>query len=163
MEDFEKIKELVELMKDFDLVEIEIKDGDREIKLKKGGQCTEIPVAQLGPAPMMAAAAAVPPPPPLAGTAPAGVDEAPPARDPNIFEFKSPMVGSFYRAPSPESPPFVTEGDKVNNETILCIIEAMKVMNEIKAEVSGEVTEILVENGEAVEFGQPLFLIRRAG
>jgi acetyl-CoA carboxylase biotin carboxyl carrier protein len=88
---------------------------------------------------------------------------APPAKDANIHEFKSPMVGTFYRAPSPESPPYVTEGDRVSKEAVLCIIEAMKVMNEIKAEISGEIVEILVENGEAVEFGQPLFLIRTSG
>ena len=77
-----------------------------------------------------------------------------------MHEFNSPIVGTFYTAPSPESAPYVTEGDKVKKDSILCIIEAMKVMNEIKAELSGEIIEVLVENGEAVEYGQPLFLIR---
>lgn len=160
MAEYDNIRELVELMKDFDLVEIEIKEGDKEIKLKKAGQCVEMPLAAMMPEAVRTVAAGGPPPVP-AQSVPAA--ESAPADDPNLFEFKSPMVGSFYRAPSPESPPFVTEGDKVNSDTILCIVEAMKVMNEIKAETQGEITEILVENGEAVEFGQPLFLIRRAG
>ena len=152
MDVYDKIKELVEMMQDFDLTEIEIKDGDQEVKLRKGFCGAEMPMAPVGALAMNPQALA-----PAAGEAQA------PERDPSIQEFKSPMVGTFYRAPSPESPPYVTEGDKANADTILCIIEAMKVMNEIRAEVSGEIVETLVENGEAVEFGQPLFLIRRAG
>ncbi|MHC4943925.1 MAG: acetyl-CoA carboxylase biotin carboxyl carrier protein [Planctomycetota bacterium] len=158
MDDVNKIKELVELMQDFDLIEIEIKEGDREIKLKKAGGNSQVPMA-----PMAMAANPVMAPAPLPQAGGEAAADAPPARDPNITEFKSPMVGTFYRAPSPESPPYVTEGDRITNDTILCIVEAMKVMNEIKAEMQGEVTEILVENGEAIEFGQPLFLVRRAG
>jgi len=149
MEMFDKIKEMVEIMKDFDLTEIEVKDGEKEIKLKKGGDVTLGGMA-LNPMAM----------PQPAAVAAGGAAEA--EKDPNLLEVKSPMVGSFFRAPSPESPPYVTEGDKVNRETVLCIVEAMKVMNEIKAELSGEVAEVLVENGEAVEFGQPLFLVRRS-
>jgi acetyl-CoA carboxylase biotin carboxyl carrier protein len=92
----------------------------------------------------------------------ARTDSSTEKRDPNLTELTSPMVGTFYRAPSPESPPYVTEGDRVSKDAVLCIVEAMKVMNEIKAEHSGEIVEILVENGEAVEFGQPLILIRTA-
>jgi len=155
-----KIRELVEMMRDFDLIEIEIKEGDKEIKLRKGrGAAEQEGVSMQQPlliqqAPQMAS-----------GQNPLATPEAekPPAKDPNIIEFKSPMVGTFYRAPSPESPPYTTEGDRVNKDTVLCIIEAMKVMNEIKAECHGEVIEILVENGEAVEFGQPLFLVRTSG
>ncbi len=86
-----------------------------------------------------------------------------PEPDPNLEPFLSPMVGTFYRASSPEQAAFVKEGDRVNPETVLCLIEAMKVFNEIKCEMSGEVVEILVENGEAIEYGQPLFQIRKAG
>jgi acetyl-CoA carboxylase biotin carboxyl carrier protein len=157
MDVYDKIKELVEMMQDFDLSEIEIKDGDQEIKLRKGFCGTEMPMAPMTALPMNTQ-------PAVPQDAAAAGGEAPAVeRDPSLQEFKSPMVGTFYRAPSPESPPYVTEGDKASADTILCIIEAMKVMNEIRAEVSGEVVDILVENGEAVEFGQPLFLIRRAG
>lgn len=81
--------------------------------------------------------------------------------DKNMVEIKSPMVGTFYRAPSPESPPYVQVGDRVNPDTILCIVEAMKLMNEIKAELSGTILDILVENGQPVEYGQPMFKIRK--
>jgi len=80
----------------------------------------------------------------------------------NLEEIKSPMVGTFYRAPSPESPPYVQLGDKVNADSVLCIVEAMKLMNEIKAEMNGTVMDILVENGQPVEYGQPMFKIRPA-
>jgi acetyl-CoA carboxylase biotin carboxyl carrier protein len=159
MDLYEKIKELVEMMKNFDLSEIEIKDGEKEIKIRKGCSVSDVTVQQMSPMAMggmaMPAQAAAQP-----GQA---AEQAPAEKDPNLQEFTSPMVGTFYRAPSPESPPFSTEGDKINAESVICIIEAMKVMNEIKSEMSGEIVEILVENGEAVEFGQPLFLIRRPG
>jgi len=162
MKDFEKIKELVELMKEYDLNQIELKDGDNEIKLRKGFTGSEnLSIPNMNPllfGGMNQAANTLP------GQAQDNAaDASAPARDPNIIEFKSPMVGTFYRAPSPESPPYVTEGDRITKDTVLCIIEAMKVMNEIKAEASGEVVEILLENGEAVEFGQPLYLVRRSG
>ena len=80
---------------------------------------------------------------------------------PGTEVFASPMVGTFYRSPSPDSEPFVVEGTQIDDESVVCIIEAMKVMNEIKAETRGVVTEILVENGEPVEFGQPLFLVKK--
>jgi len=156
MDIYKKIKEMVELMRDFDLVEIEIKDGEREIKLRKGGKEADN-MPQINP---MSFQTVPMPAGPAQGATPAPAGETPAEKDPSLYEFKSPMVGSFYRAPSPESPPYATEGDKVNKESILCIVEAMKVMNEIKAEINGEVLEILVENGEAVEFGQPLFLIK---
>ena len=165
MDFYKRIKELVEMMKDFDLTEIEIKDGEREVRIKKGKTDAEkgidsLPQALVNPGMAMTQA---PQPVAVGNPQPAAAAEAPPVRDPNLVEFKSPMVGTFYGSPSPESPPYVNEGDRVNKETVLCIIEAMKVMNEIKAETNGELVEILVENGEAVEFGQPMFLIRTAG
>lgn len=164
MDVYEKIKELVEMMQDFDLTEIEIKDGEKEIKLRKGNPHGAREIVSLPQANPIAFAGAAQPlqANPTADSAATGDAAAVPEKDPNVIEFKSPMVGTFYRAPSPESPPYVTEGDKVNKDTVLCIIEAMKVMNEIKTEMTGEIMEILVENGEAVEFGQPLFLVRRA-
>ena len=83
--------------------------------------------------------------------------------DPDLEKFLSPMVGTFYRAASPEAAAYVVEGDMVHGDSTLCMIEAMKVFNEIKAEMKGSIVEILVENGEAVEYGQPLFLIRKSG
>ena len=157
MDVYKKIRELVEMMQEFDLMEVEVKDGEREIRIRKGRE--EPPPAAYGP-PVAYAAAAAPQNPGAAAPPSEAGPETSAAKDPDLVEFKSPMVGTFYRAPSPESPPYVTEGDRVNKDTVLCIIEAMKVMNEIKAEMNGEIVEILVENGEAVEFGQPLFLIR---
>lgn len=159
MDIYKKVKELVELMQEADIDEIEIKDGLREVRLTKnlpGIQGGALPVISQ---PMSAGFGA---PSPISGSAAhaGGEEAAAPALDKDVVEFKSPMVGTFYRAPSPESPPYVAEGEKVNKESILCIIEAMKVMNEIKSETSGEVIDVLVENGEAVEFGQPLFLIK---
>jgi len=94
----------------------------------------------------------------------AGMSHGPaaPAEEAGISVVKSPMVGTFYRAPSPESPVFTDVGKKVNAESIVCIIEAMKVMNEIHAEISGTITEVLVENGDSVEYGQPLFKVKTA-
>ncbi len=103
---------------------------------------------------------------PAYAPAPAAVPAPAPAEKPEeeekgIVIIKSPMVGTFYRAPSPDSPAFVKEGDVVNNDSPVCIIEAMKVMNEIPAELSGEIKQILVENGDSVEYGQPLFKVKQ--
>jgi acetyl-CoA carboxylase biotin carboxyl carrier protein len=84
------------------------------------------------------------------------------AVDPDLFTIKSPIVGTFYRAPSPEAAPFVQEGDVVRKDSVVCIIEAMKIMNEIRAEVDGRIEKVLVEGGEPVEYGQPLFLVKKA-
>jgi len=159
MDIYKKVKELVEMMKDADLDEIEIKDGLREIRLtKRMMNVVREPLSMIS-SPMSAAQGMFPQAAPA--QSPSAEPGAPPKRDENVVEFKSPMVGTFYRAPSPESPPYVTEGEKVNKESVVCIVEAMKVMNEIKAEMNGRVEDILVENGEAIEFGQPLFLIRK--
>ena len=151
--DLEQVVKLLELMKAHGLDEVEVEDGDLRIKLRKGGAAVA--------APMMAA------PMPIAHMpAPAGAPAAPApetVKDANLVEIKSPMVGTFYRASAPDSDPFVAEGDAVHGDTVIAIIEAMKVMNEIKAEVEGEVVEVLVENGESVEFGQPLMIVRKSG
>lgn len=97
---------------------------------------------------------------PLSGGGADGAATEAPARAAGIEEFLSPMIGTFYASPSPDADPFATEGSRVSDDSVICIIEAMKVMNEIKAETSGEIVEVLVENGEPVEFGQPLFLIK---
>lgn len=152
--DLKEIKQVVELMKDFDLLEFEIEEKDLKLRLCREGKAVPV-VAQ--PAPQVAPAIpAAPLPAASAGSAPAPAA----AEDASIKLIKSPMVGTFYRAPSPESPPFVDIQSKVNPDTVVCIIEAMKVMNEIHAEIKGVIVDVLVENGQAVEYGQPLFKVK---
>ena len=157
--DLKEVERVLELMKDHDLVEVELEDTEKgtRIRLKKAG-----PVANSHPVltPALALPAISPDVVQVANFAPAAVEAPADIDRANLEEVPSPMVGTFYRAPSPDADPFVEVGDKIEAETVICIIEAMKVMNEIKAEVAGEAVEILVQNGEAVEFGQPLFLIR---
>jgi acetyl-CoA carboxylase biotin carboxyl carrier protein len=147
----DEIKSILQLMEANKLVEFEYEDDGRRLKLRRAEDRVVTaagPVA--GPAAGSMAAVAAP-------SAPA----APEARPANVTEFKSPLVGTFYRSAKPDSDPFVNVGDEVGPEKVLCIIEAMKVMNEIKAEMSGIVREILVKNGQAVEFGEPMFLIEK--
>ncbi len=150
------IKAIIDLMKKNDLTVFEMeKDGFR-LKLQKGAAEQTVFAA---PAPQIIAAPAAPAPTLVAPkAAPAAASETPaPAA---TKEISSPMVGTFYRAASPESPPFIDVGQTVNEETVVCIIEAMKVMNEIKAETSGIIAEVVAENGKPVQFGQPLFRVR---
>lgn len=145
------IKAIIDLMKKNDLSVFEMeKDGFR-LKLQKGAG--EQTVFAAPPLPQMSAA------PAAGGGAPAASPGVPPASDASK-EIASPMVGTFYRAASPESPPFVDVGREVNEDTVVCIIEAMKVMNEIKAEVKGVIAEVVAENGKPVQFGQALFKVR---
>ena len=152
--DLEEIKQIIALMKRNDLTEFELEREGSKIRIKRGpngaAQFDTVPVVALPaqPAPLAVASAAAPPAP-----------NAGPAAD--SAEIKSPMVGTFYRSPSPEAAPFIEVGAAVTEETVVCIIEAMKVMNEIKAEVKGVILEVLVENGKAVEFGQPMFRVRK--
>jgi acetyl-CoA carboxylase biotin carboxyl carrier protein len=151
--DFSRIEKILEIMKANDLVEIEIKQGEDKIFLKRAQQSASpmMPTIIHSPVPAITAehiAAA------QAAMAPAGESKT-------GFEFiKAPLVGTFYAAQSPDSPPFVEAGFKVEPQMVVCIIEAMKVMNEIKSEVGGTVVEVLVKNGQAVEFGQPLFKVK---
>ncbi len=147
-----QIKELIELMERHGLMEIELHEEGRKIRLRKDAS------PQLLSAPHVVAA---PPAVPAHGTPqipPAS--EAKAAAPSGLIEVHSPMVGSLYRAPSPDADPFVEEGDTVKEGDVLCIIEAMKVMNEIKAECTGTIEKIVVENGQAVEYGEVLFLLR---
>lgn len=139
-------------MKKSDLSEFEIQDQDFKLRIKRDlpGRA---PIAAPA-APLAAAPAPVAPAP--AALAPA----APAAADPSIKLVTSPMVGTYYCTPSPENPPFVTVGSPIKADSVVCIIEAMKVMNEIQAEISGTVVECLVANGTSVEFGQPLFRVK---
>jgi oxaloacetate decarboxylase alpha subunit len=137
-----------------DLSDLEVEDTKAgfRVRLRRGGKVSAAgtPVVHVTQGGAPAAA------PVEAAHAPAAAAPAAPAGRP----FPSPMVGTFYRSPAPDSDPFVDVGDAIGPETVVCIIEAMKVMNEIKAETSGLVVEVLVENGEPVEFGQPLFLLK---
>ena len=145
-----RLERLLGLMHQHGLAELEVA-ADGGVRLSKNSGPVYAAPAALAPVAVNAAA------PGAAPAAPPAAAPAKPAGEP----FLSPMVGTLYRAPTPEAKPFVMEGDSVKAETVLCIIEAMKVMNEIKAERTGKIVQILVENGEAVEYGQPLFLIQR--
>ena len=154
--DLNKIKQVVDLMKKSDLSEFEIQDQEFKLRIKRdvGGRApVAAPVA--APAPVAPAPVAAPVAP-----APAPAPAAPAAADPNVKVITSPMVGTFYATPSPDSPNFVAIGSTVKADTVVCIIEAMKVMNEIQSELSGTIVECLVASGTSVEFGQPLFRVK---
>ena len=151
--DLKDIKAIIDLMKKNSVSEFELEKQDFKIRLKRGfnggsGAASEdAPVLNYVP-------------PALAVQAPAVTTAQTPAPVSTELEIKSPMIGTFYRAPSPESASYIEVGTEVNPDTVVCIIEAMKVMNEIKAEAKGTVTQVLVENAKPVEFGQPLFKLR---
>jgi acetyl-CoA carboxylase biotin carboxyl carrier protein len=149
--DLRKLKKLIDLVQESGIAELEITEGEEKVKIVKGGVVSVSP----GPAPVPAAAAAAPPRPPTG--APAAAPEAPPAVEGHVV--KAPMVGTFYRSPSPDAKPFVEVGQAVKEGEVICIIEAMKLMNEIDADGAGTVKAILVENGQPVEYGQPLFIL----
>ncbi len=150
----EEIKTIVKLMSDNDLTEFKIESEDMTLCLKRGGKQVAAPVA--APAVIAAAPAAVAAPV-AAPAAPAPAPASVPADKSKTVE--SPIVGTFYRASAPGAEPFVKVGSKVEADTTVCLVEAMKVMNEIKAEKTGIIKEILVENGQPVEFGQALFVL----
>ena len=151
--DIRKVKKLIELLEESGIEELEICEGEESVRISRGSRHPAAP-AHYYAAPQAAAPAPAP--------APAAAAETPAPADntPSGHLVRSPMVGTFYRAPSPDSPPFIETGQKTAKGAVLCIIEAMKVMNEIKAESSGTVIETLVENGENVEYGQPLFRVK---
>jgi acetyl-CoA carboxylase biotin carboxyl carrier protein len=150
--DLKDIKAIIDLMKKNSICEFELERQDFKIKLKRGSNGT----VQPEDLPMPAYGSATPSTPALAAPAPAPA----PTSGSTEQEIKSPMIGTFYRAPSPESANYIEVGTEVNPDTVVCIIEAMKVMNEIKAEIKGVITQIVVENAKPVEFGQPMFKIR---
>ncbi len=140
-------------MRRADLTEFEIEDQGFKLRIRRNSGSPMIPVEPKVPEKSLSTGGGpslIPPPPPSGHT------------ENGIHYIKSPMVGTFYRAPSPESPPYINPGDNVTENTVVCIIEAMKVMNEIQAEIRGKVLEVLVENGKSVEYGQPLFKIKTA-
>jgi acetyl-CoA carboxylase biotin carboxyl carrier protein len=151
--DLKDIKAIIDLMRKNSVTEFELEKDDFKIRLKRGPNGSGAAVASDDPPVPYAPATAAPGPAPAAAP-------PPPVPASNELEIKSPMIGTFYRAPSPESAPYVEVGVEVNPDTVVCIIEAMKVMNEIKAEAKGVVTQVMVENTKPVEFGQTLFKIR---
>lgn len=153
--DLKTIKQVIDLMKRSELSEFEFEENGFKLRLSRESSAPAAPIIQ-SVAPVAQVAAT---PAPAASAPSAGKDKA---EDPNVETIKSPMVGTFYRAPSPDSANFTDVGKKVDIDSIVCIIEAMKVMNEIQAEVKGTITEILVEDGDAIEFGQPLFKYKKA-
>jgi acetyl-CoA carboxylase biotin carboxyl carrier protein len=158
--DLDDLEELVKLMGRYGLSELEIEGEGRRIRLKKPGPevaATSMPYGAPSAAAVSSSAAHPAHSSLSAGASPA--DTPADASSPGLRAVASPMVGTFYRAQSPEADPYVREGDRVEEGSILCIIEAMKVMNEIPAGIAGVVREILVKNGESVEYGQPLFRI----
>ena len=156
--DIKRIRELMKAMKQLGVNELELEGDDQRIYMRRG-QATPLgptTVVQTGPASVA--------PPPLAAPAPVAIT-APtpePKDDPNVVFITSPFVGTFYRAPSPDSPAFVDAGQAITAGTVLCIVEAMKLMNEIESEISGTIVEVLVENGKPVEFGDNLFRVKKS-
>ena len=154
--DIRKVKKLIELLDESGIAEIEITEGEESVRISRYA-------GSVAPAPVLAAA------PVAVAAAPAPAPAAPPAVAPAVeaeddgFMVSSPMVGTYYNAPSPGSPAFVQVGDKVNEGDTLCIVEAMKMMNQIEADVSGTVKSIRVQNGDPVEYGQVLFVIDQRG
>ena len=163
-----EIKELIRAVDKSGIGELEIRGENKEkLIIKKEGSVEASGQQEAPQAPVVSA----PPAPPVKEeanqtavkeekTSASESQQTEEKKDETLQEITSPMVGTFYRAPSPDADPYVKEGDKIQEDTVVCIVEAMKLMNELEAEVSGEIVEILVENGELVEYGQPLFLVR---
>jgi len=165
-----EIRELIEFLVEKDIAEFELQRGDVKLHIRRSSAVQPAPVVQVAPAvapvqvmpvpavsPAFTTAPSASRPEPVAGTAPAGAE----APDADLFIVKSPIVGTFYEAASPGAPPFVKVGDTVQEGQVLCIVEAMKLMNEIEADVSGVIAKMFVSNGSPVEYGMPLFGIRK--
>ena len=152
--DLRKLKKLIDLVQDSGIAELEITEGEEKVKIVRGG------VVSVSPPAGAPAAAAAPVSAPSAASAPAApATPAEPPAAPAGPVVKAPMVGTFYRSPSPDAKPFVEVGQTIKEGQTVCIIEAMKLMNEIESDASGVVKAILVENGQPVEYGQPLFVL----
>ncbi len=151
--DLDRLKQLVRLMEKHDLTEVKLEGGDQKWVLRRGGTNN---LAPGHPGPLPVAYAPVPQYP----GGPAEVAPEASATDEGLVEITSPTVGTFYSSPQPGDPPFVKVGDRVSSETVVCIVEAMKVFNQIPAEVGGTIVKVLVNDGDAVEFGQTLFQVK---
>jgi acetyl-CoA carboxylase biotin carboxyl carrier protein len=158
-----EIKELIEFLIEKDITEFELERGDVKLRVKRGAETHIVaaPVAQAAPILTALPAAPVAHSPRATAPTPVAAPAAVPEAEENLHYVKSPIVGTYYESPSPGSPPFLKVGDMVKEGQVLCIVEAMKLMNEIEADASGEVVKILVSNGAPVEYGMPLFAIRK--
>jgi acetyl-CoA carboxylase biotin carboxyl carrier protein len=159
-----ELKEILQLLDEKEITEFELEEQGMKLRIRKASASAPAVVQALVPVPQPVAVAA-PAPAPVAPAAPvAAAPPAAPAPEPDagLVIVKSPIVGTFYRTPDPNSPPFVSVGDKVRPGQVMCIIEAMKLMNEIESELSGEIVTIHHESGQPVQFGDPLFSIRTA-
>jgi acetyl-CoA carboxylase biotin carboxyl carrier protein len=148
--DVRRVRRFIELMNEHELSEIDLRQADQRIRLRRGPEMVTVAAA---------ASPAAAPTAPAAAAKPAEGAAAPASEDAGALFVRSPMVGTFYTSSSPDSPPFVKVGDQVGPETTVCIVEAMKVFNEIPAECSGKITAVLATGGQSVEFGQPLFRV----
>ena len=150
------MKEMLQLMAEHELTELEVEKDGLKIKLKKGSSGQGFHEEYRGAKPVLV---------PFPGPSESGPVSSIPSRsleeNPNVLTIKSPMVGTFYGSPAPDQPSYITVGKKIKEGDVLCIVEAMKLMNEIKSEISGTVLEMLVKNGQPVEFDQPLFKIQK--
>lgn len=147
----DEIKELIQIFNESGVAEMEVQRGENRLRLRRGPTAQELAVPVTAPAPA---------PAPAPASAPALSSAKPPAPEPNHTIVKSPIVGTYYDASSPDAPPFVKIGDSVEPGQVLCIIESMKLMNEIEAEIAGTIVHKLAENGRPVEYGEALFAIR---
>ena len=163
--DLRELKEILQILEEKEITEFELEEEGMKLRIRKAAASSNHSAAPGAPAPIghpaapsplsVAVAVPAPVPAPAAAAAPAPAEE-----EPGLATVKSPIVGTFYRAPDPGSPPFVNVGDRVRVGQVLCIIEAMKLMNEIEAEVAGEIVKVHHESGQPVQFGEPLFAIR---
>jgi len=158
-----ELKELIEFLIEKDITEFELERGDVRVRIKRGSDpspATVVAVPQLAVSPPVPAATGPNSPPSAAAHGTASAESRIEEADNSLHIVHSPIVGTFYESPSPGSPPFVKVGDSVETGQILCIVEAMKLMNEIEAEVAGEIIKKMVSNGQPIEYGQQLFAIR---
>jgi acetyl-CoA carboxylase biotin carboxyl carrier protein len=155
-----ELKELIEFLEEKNIAEFELERGDVKVRIKRAGEQT---IVHTGGEPRFYAVPAAPGAAPEIGSVPVtppAAAEAPPAPEEGLHMVKSPIVGTFYEAPSPGAPPFVKPGDSVEVGQVLCIVEAMKLLNEIESDVAGEIVKKLAVNGQPIEYGQELFVIR---
>ena len=163
--DLKELKEILQILEEKEITEFELEEEGMKLRIRKSGAATAhtavlapvVPAVMSSGLPAVAPApgATVPSPPPVPAAA-----TPPPSEEEGLVVVKSPIVGTFYRTPDPNSPPFVNVGDRIRVGQVLCIIEAMKLMNEIEAELSGEIVKIHHESGQPVQFGEPLFSVR---
>ncbi|MCH2144167.1 MAG: acetyl-CoA carboxylase biotin carboxyl carrier protein [Phycisphaerales bacterium] len=158
MIDIRKLKELIRLMVANDLTELDLRDDQEQVTLRRPG-AQQVPVVAQAPVAVAAPVAAAAPAPAAAPAEPAAPEAS---SDEGLVAIESPMVGTFYSSPAPDKPAFVSVGDSINADSVVCLVEAMKIFNEIKAETSGTIEKMLVNSGDSVEFGQPMFLVRPA-